>query len=119
MAPNNTRGIRAIRKISRSGDTPASTPRIEMLLTPIHGATRMTTANITTHVPTTETKRPQDRTALAAGNDEGAAAVRTLEDGCMDFKDVIQIVRRQHLIRRAISNEVAIANRDHSPGIAR
>src|SRR5262245_61283965 len=111
--------MRAMRKISRSGDTPARTPRMEILLAPIHGATRMTTANITTQMPTTETKRPQDKTASSTRNDVGAAAVGTLEDGCMDFEDVIQIVRRQHFIRRAVSYEAAIANRDHSPRISR
>src|SRR5262245_46655127 len=99
IAPKSTRGMRAMRKISRSGETPARTPRIEILLAPIHGATRMTRANITTHVPTTETNRPHDSEGLSAGNDVRTAAVGTLEDGCMDFEDVIQIVRSQYFIR--------------------
>src|SRR5262249_43947113 len=92
--PNNARGSRATKKISRSGLAPASTLRQVTPVEPTHGATSSTIRQNRAHEPTTIKNRAADRPPLCCGNDVTAMAIGPLDDTGGDFKDVIKVLRR-------------------------
>src|SRR5262245_60955669 len=94
------RGRRATKKMSRSGLTPLRTFRHVTPVEPIHGVTSSTSKQNTAHDPTTTANRAAERPSLGRWNNVAASAIRPFRDSSGDFKDVMQIVRRQHLVGR-------------------
>src|SRR2546430_17633917 len=99
-----------MRKISRSGLTPAMTFRQVTGVEPIHGVISNTTRQSNAHGPTTATNRARERPRSGGRADVVAAAVRPLEDSGCDFKDVIKRLRPPAGLRTAVRYNACVTS---------
>src|SRR5688572_26396700 len=105
--------------ISRSGLTPARTLLNVTPVDPTHGARRSTARQNNAQGPTTDMNRAGESPASRRRNDVAASPVGTLEDSGGDFKDFIQMLRRQNLVGRPIGDKRSGSDSDHAARVSR